>query len=226
MTDLINTIFERLNSPKPIFDEKVTKTNLIPVVEELKNNDDDLENIVYEITDADYFNDMTWILYTTNLDKKYPKTLHFLKTIIENIKKEYVFGELSDLYESLQTKLMKTFLSSPGRTNYNKYTQFTYYLKHYEDADQVEIIILNGMLYTEFIIEDTDLYAIRDIYDILDAIDKACKAEPLTFDTMTEDIQSYYQALHDHIEDGNPINDIELEFLKRELKKSKSNDNH
>lgn len=226
MTDLINTIFERLNSPKPIFDEKVTKTNLIPVVEELKNNDDDLENIVYEITDADYFNDMTWILYTTNLDKKYPKTLHFLKTIIENIKKEYVFGELSDLYESLQTKLMKTFLSSPGRTNYNKYTQFTYYLKHYEDADQVEIIILNGMLYTEFIIEDTDLYAIRDIYDILDAIDKACKAEPLTFDTMTEDIQSYYQALHDHIEDGSPINDIELEFLKRELKKSKSNDNH
>lgn len=135
MTSLINTIFERLNFPKPIFDEKVTKTNLIPVVEELKNNDDNLENIVYEITDADYFNDMTWILYSTNLDKKYPKTLHFLETIIENIKKEYVFGELLDLYESLQTKLMKTFLSSPGRTNYNKYTQFTYYLKYYEEAD-------------------------------------------------------------------------------------------
>ena len=46
MTDLINTIFERLNSPKPIFDEKVTKANLIPVVKELKNNDDDLENII------------------------------------------------------------------------------------------------------------------------------------------------------------------------------------
>lgn len=219
MTSLINTIFERLNFPKPIFDEKVTKTNLIPVVEELKNNDDNLENIVYEITDADYFNDMTWILYSTNLDKKYPKTLHFLETIIENIKKEYVFGELLDLYESLQTKLMKTFLSSPGRTNYNKYTQFTYYLKYYEEADQVEIIILNGTLYTEFIIEDTDRYAIRDIYDILNAIDKACKAEPLTFDTMTENAQSYYQALHDHIKDGSPINDIELEFLKRELKK-------
>lgn len=54
---------------------------------------------------------MTWILYSTNLDKKYPKTLHFLETIIENIKKEYLFGELADLYESLQTKLMKTFLS-------------------------------------------------------------------------------------------------------------------
>lgn len=219
MTDLINTIFECLNSPKPIFDEKVTKTNLIPVVEELKNNDDDLENILYEITNADYFNDMTWILYSTNLDKKYPKTLHFLETIIENIKKEYVFGELLDLYESLQTKLMKTFLSSPGRTNYNKYTQFTYYLKYYEEADRVEIIILNGTLYTEFVIEDTNLYAIRDIYDILNTIDDACNAEPLTFDTMTEDAQSYYQALRDHIEDGSPINDIELEFLKRELKK-------
>lgn len=224
MTDLINTIFERLNSPKPIFDEKVTKTNLIPVVEEL--NDDDLENIVYEITNADYFDDMTWILYSTNLDKKYPKTLHFLETIFENIKKEYVFGELSDLYESLQTKLMKTFLSSPGRTNYDKYTRFTYYLKHHEDADQVEIIILNGALYIEFIIEDTDLYAIRDIYDILNTIDNACKAKPLTIDTMAEDAQNYYQALGDHIEDGSPINNIELEFLKRELKKDKANDNH
>lgn len=219
MTDLINTIFECLNSPKPIFDEKVTKTNLIPVVEELKNNDDDLENILYEITNADYFNDMTWILYSTNLDKKYPKTLHFLETIIENIKKEYIFGELLDLYESLQTKLMKTFLSSPGRTNYNKYTQFTYYLKYYEEADRVEIIILNGTLYTKFVIEDTDLYAIRDIYDILDAIDKACKAKSLTFDTMTEDAQSYYQALHDHVEDGIELSDIELKFLERELKK-------
>lgn len=43
---------------------------------------------------------------------------------------------------------------------------------------------------------------------------------------MTEDTQSYYQALRDHVEDGSPINDIELEFFKRELKKSKSNDNH
>lgn len=219
MTSLINTIFEHLNFPKPIFDEKVTKTNLIPVVEELKNNDDDLENILYEITNADYFNDMTWILYSTNLDKKYPKTLHFLETIIENIKKEYVFGELSDLYESLQTKLMKTFLSSPGHTHYDKYTRFTYYLKHHEDADQIEVIILNGTIYTEFIVEDTDLYVIRDIYDILNTIDDACNAEPLTVDTMTEDAQSYYQALRDHIEDGSPINDIELEFLKRELKK-------
>ena len=219
MTDLINTIFERLNFPKPIFDEKITKTNLIPVVEELKNNDDDLENILYEITNADYFDDMTWILYSTNLDKKYPKTLHFLETIIENIKKEYVFGELADLYESLQTKLMKTFLSSPGRTHYNKYTRFTYYLKHYEETDQVEVIILNGTLYTEFIVEDTDLYVIRDVYDILNTIDDACNAEPLTFDTMTEDAQSYYQALRDHIEDGSPINEIELKFLTREFKK-------
>ena len=183
MTSLINTIFEHLNFPKPIFDEKVTKTNLISVVEEL--NDDDLENIVYEITNADYFNDMTWILYSTNLDKKYPKTLHFLETIFENIKKEYVFGELSDLYESLQTKLMKTFLSSPGRTNYDKYTRFTYYLKHHEDADQVEVIILNGALYTEFIIEDTDLYAIRVIYDILNAIDNTCDAKSLTLSSVT-----------------------------------------
>ena len=111
MTNLINTVFERLNSPHTIFDEEIIKTNLIPVIKELKNHPDDLDDILYEITDADYFNDMSWILITKNLDKKYPKTLHFLETIIENIKKEYVFAELSDLYESLETKLIETFLS-------------------------------------------------------------------------------------------------------------------
>lgn len=108
---------------------------------------------------------------------------------------------------------------SPGRTNYDKYTRFTYYLKHYEEADQVEIIILNGTLYTEFIVEDTNLYVIHAIYDILNTTDDACNAEPLTFDTMTEDAQSYYQALRDHVEDGIKLSNIELKFLERELKK-------
>lgn len=36
---------------------------------------------------------------------------------------------------------------------------------------------------------------------------------------MTEDAQSYYQALRDHIEDGIELSDIELKFLQRELKK-------
>lgn len=219
MTDLINTIFERLNFPKPIFDEKITKTNLIPVVEELKNNDDDLENILYEITDADYFNDMTWILYSINRDKKYPKTLHFLETIIENIKKEYVFAELSDLYESLETKLIETFLSSPGRTNYNEYTRFTYHLEYDENLDQLELFILNGTLYTQVTIEDNDRYAIRDIYDILNIINDACNAEPLAINTMTDNAQNYYRTLSNHIEDGSPLTNIELEFLKCELKK-------
>ena len=179
MTDLINTIFERLNSPKPIFDEKITKANLITIIKELKSHPDDLDDILYEISEADYFNDMSWVLVTKSLDKKYPKTLHFLETIIENIKEEYVFAELSDLYESLETKLIKTFLSSPGRTNYNEYTRFTYHLEYDENLDQLELFILNGTLYTQVTIEDNDRYDIRVIYDILNTIDDACKTKPL-----------------------------------------------
>lgn len=169
---------------------------------------------------------MTWTLYNRNLNKKYPKTLHFLETIIENIKKEYIFSKLSDLYEQLETKLTKTFLESPGCNLYTKYTRFTYYLNYNEDLEQLDIIILNGTLYTVFTIEDTDLYAIRDIYDILNAINNACKTEPITFNTMTNDAQFYYQALSNHVEDGSPLSYIELEFLKRELKKGNSNGNH
>ena len=219
MNKLINTIFERINSPKDIFDEKITKTNLIPVIEELENQPNDLDDILYEISEADYFNDMSWILVTKNLDKKYPRTFHFLETIIENVKKEYVFTELSDLYESLETKLIETFLSSPGRNNYNEYTQFTYHLEYDDNLDQLELFILNGTLYTQVTIEDNDRYAIRDIYNILNIINDACNAKPLSINTMTDNAQNYYRALSNHIEDGSPLTNIELEFLKRELKK-------
>lgn len=65
MTITIDTAFERLNTPRTIFDEKITKVNLIPVLEELKNDDDDdnlLDLILYEISEADYFDDMSWII--------------------------------------------------------------------------------------------------------------------------------------------------------------------
>lgn len=217
MNNLVNTAFERINSPKDIFDEKITKTNLIPVIEELKNRPNDLDHILYEISEADYFSDMSWIVMVIN--KNYPETRSFLETIIENVKKEYVFDELSDLYESLKTKLIETFLSSPGHTNYNEYTRFTYHLEYDENLDQLELIILNGTLYTQFTIEDNDRYNIRVIYDILNAIDNACDAKSLTLSSMTDNAQKYYEALSSHIEDGSPLTNIELEFLKHELKK-------
>lgn len=217
MNNLVNTAFERINSPKDIFDEKITKANLIPVIKELKNRPNDLDHILYEISEADYFSDMSWIVMAIN--KNYPETRSFLETIIENVKKEYVFDELSDLYESLKTKLIETFLSSPGRTNYNEYTRFTYHLEYDENLDQLELIILNGTLYTQLTIEDNDRYDIRVIYDILNAIDNACDAKSLTLSSMTDNAQKYYEALSSHIEDGSPLTNIKLEFLKRELKK-------
>lgn len=217
MNNLINTVFERLNSPKDIFDEKITKTNLIPVIKELKNHPNDLDHILYEISEADDFSDMSWVVMAIN--KNYPETRSFLETIIENVKKEYVFAELSDLYESIETKLIETFLASPGRNHYNEYTRFIYHLDYDENLDQLELIILNGTRYTQFTIEDTDRYDIRVIYDILKAIDDACNAKPLAINTMTDNAQKYYEALSSHIEDGSPLTDIELKFLKRELKK-------
>ena len=217
MNNIVNTAFERINSPKDIFDEKITKANLIPVIEELKNHPNDLDHILYEISEADYFSDMSWIVMAIN--KNYPETRSFLETIIENIKKEYVFDELSDLYESLKTKLIETFLSSPSHINYNEYTRFTYHLEYDENLDQLELIILNGTLYTQFTINDNDRYDIRVIYDILNAIDNACDAKSLTLSSMTDNAQKYYKALSSHIEDGSPLTNIELEFLKRELKK-------
>lgn len=79
MTITIDTAFERLNTPRAIFDEKITKVNLIPVLEELKNDDNDDDDllglILYEISEADYFDDMSWII--TKLDKNYPKNTSF-----------------------------------------------------------------------------------------------------------------------------------------------------
>ena len=46
MNDTIDILFERLNTPRPIFDEVATRTNLIPVAEELKDHPKDMEAII------------------------------------------------------------------------------------------------------------------------------------------------------------------------------------
>ena len=220
MTITIDNAIERLNTPRAIFDEEITKANLIPVFEELKANDDEddmLDLLLYRISDADYFDDMSWIL--TQMyedDEDYPKTRRFLENIIENVKKEYTSTEIRDLCDVIADKL----------TNARSTSSFASFLECDELFDSATITILNGTHYLERSIDDNERYCIRDIYDIFEDIDKTCNAEPIALDTMTDEARRYYNALAGHVDNGEHLTPIELEFLKRELKKGKANDNH
>ena len=220
MTITIDNAIERLNTPRAIFDEEITKANLIPVFEELKANDDEddiLDLLLYRISDADYFDDMSWILTQIGEDDEdYPKTHRFLENIIENVKKEYTSTELTDLCDVIADKL----------TNARSTSSFTSFLECSEDFDSATVTILNGTHYLECSIDDNERYCIRDIYDTFEAIDNACKAEPIALDTMTNEARRYYNALAGHVDNGEHLMPIELEFLKRELKKGKTDDNH
>jgi hypothetical protein len=223
MTETINTAFERLNTPRAIFDEKITKMNLIPVLEEVKD-DDDLDWILYEISEADYFNDMSWII--TKLDKNYPKTRRFLENIIENVKKEYQSTDITDLCDVIADKLTNVRSTSPYLKKHGVYTVFASFLECDDALDYTTVTILNGSHYLERTIDDLDRYCIRSIYDIFEDIDKTCNAEPIALDTMTNEARRYYNALAGHVDNGEHLMPIELEFLERELKKGNPNDTH
>lgn len=217
MAITIDNAIERLNTPRAIFDEEITKANLIPVFEELKANDDEddmLDLLLYTISDADYFDDMSWILtQISEDDEDYPKTHRFLENIIENVKKEYTSTELTDLCDVIADKL----------TNARSTSSFTSFLECSEDFDSATVTILNGTHYLECSIDDNERYCIRDIYDIFKAIDNTCKAEPIALDVMTPDAQRYYDALTLHVSNGEHLMPIELKFLKRELEQPKGN---
>lgn len=220
MPETIDTAFERLNTPRAIFDEKITKVNLIPVLEELKNDDDDddlLDLILYEISEADYFDDMSWII--TKLDKNYPKTRRFLENIIENIKKEYQSTDITDLCDVIADKLTNVRSTSPYHKKHGVYTVFSSFLECDDALDYTTVTILNGTHYLERTIDDNERYRIRDIYDIFTDIDNTCNAEPIALDTMTNNARRYYDALAGHVDNGERLMPIELEFLKRELEK-------
>lgn len=62
MNDTINILFQRLNTPRAIFNEVATRTNLIPVAEELKNHPEDMEAILNAFHKYEYFDNMGSII--------------------------------------------------------------------------------------------------------------------------------------------------------------------
>ena len=233
LNDTINILFERLNTPRAIFDEVATRTNLIPVAEELKDHPKDMETIVNAFHKYEYFDNMGSIIEDLGLKAKYPKTYQFFcelsgEEIMDgdySIKSQYYPPSISDLQEWLSVRLANAFMNSPYFKDSNKYARFAYscYLTSTDeeggfDNDGLLVTILNGDHYEYITIDETDLRCVRNTYDVIQAIVQAAEAKPLEEATLTRDAIDYYNALADHVEDGIELSDIELKFLERELK--------
>lgn len=234
LNDTIDVLFERLNTPRPIFDEVATRTNLIPVAEELKDHPNNMKAIINAFHNYEYFDNMGSIVENLGLKVKYPKTYQFFcelsgEEVMDgdySIKGQYYPPDISDLQEWFSEHLADAFLNSPYVKNTNKYTRFVYscHLTSTDeeggfDNDGLLVTILNGNNYEYITVDETDLRNVRNTYDVIKAIDDAAKAKPLEKATLTLDAIDYYNALASHVEDDIELSDIELEFLQRELKK-------
>ena len=234
MNNTIDILFERLNTPRAIFDKVATRTNLIPVAEELKDHPDDMKAIINAFHKYEYFDNMGTIVEDLGLKDKYPKTYQFFCELSDeeimdgdySIKGQYYPPGISDLQEWLSKRLADAFLNSPYVKDTNKYLPFVYSChltstdeKGGFDNDGLLVTILNGNNYEYITVDETDLPLVRNTYDVIKAIDDVAKAKPLEKATLTSDARKYYNALADHVEDGIELSDIELKFLQRELKK-------
>ena len=234
LNDTIDVLFERLNTPRAIFDEVATRTNLIPVAEELKDHPDDMKAIINAFHKYEYFDNMGSIVEDLDLKDKYPKTYQFFcelsgEEVMDgdySIKGQYYPPGISDLQEWLSERLADAFMNSPYIKDISKYTRFAYscHLTSTDeesgfDNDGLSVSVLNGNHYEYFTIDETELRRVRNTYDIIKDIDKAAKARPLERKTMTQDAIDYYNVLADRVTDGIMLTPIERKFLKRELKK-------
>jgi len=234
LNDTIDVLFERLNTPRAIFDEVATRTNLIPVAEELKDYPKDMEAIINAFHNYEYFDNMGSIVKNLGLADKYPKTYQFFcelsgEEIMDgdySIKSEYYPASISDLQEWLSERLANAFMNSPYVKDTDKYTRFVYncHLTSTDeeggfDNDGLLVTILNGDNYEYIAVDETDLRNVRNTYDVIQAIVQAAEAKPLEEATLTLDAIDYYNALASHVEDGIELSDIELKFLERELKR-------
>lgn len=234
MNNTIDILFERLNTPRAIFDEVATRTNLIPVAEELKDHPDDMKAIINAFHNYEYFDNMGSIVKNLGLKDKYPKTYQFFcelsgEEVMDgdySIKSEYYPPGISDLQEWLSKRLTDACINSPYVKDPNKYAPFAYscYLTSTDeeggfDNDGLFVSILNGEHYDYFTIDETELCLVRNTYDIIKTIDNICKAKPLETTTLTTGTLTYYNILVDLVSKGEALADFEIDTLKRELKK-------
>lgn len=234
LNDTIDVLFERLNTPRAIFDEVVTRTNLIPVAEELNDHPKDMEAIINAFHNYEYFDNMGSIVENLGLKDKYPKTYQFFCELSDeeamdgdySIKGEYYPPGISDLQEWLSERLADAFLNSPYVKDTNKYLPFVYscYLTSTDeesgfDNDGLFVATLNGEHYDHFTIDETKLPLVRNTYDIIKAIDNICKAKPLETTTLTTSTLAYYNILANLVSNGEALAGFEIDTLKRELKK-------
>lgn len=234
LNDTIDILFERLNAPRAIFDEVATRTNLIPVAEELKDHPDDMKAIINAFHKYEYFDNMGSIVENLGLKDKYPKTYQFFcelsgEEIMDgdySIKGKYYPPGISDLQEWLSERLANISMNSPYSKDPNKYTPFVYscHLTSTDeeggfDNDGLSVSVLNGDHYEYFTIDETELPLVRNTYDIIKAIDNICKAKPLEKTTLTTSTLAYYNILANLVSNGEALAGFEIDTLKHELKK-------
>ena len=233
MNEIIDEIYKELNRSNDVFDEVKTKKALEPVAVEFLNGPDDLESILAEIEVETDFDNFETILDRLGIEDKYPATAEFLDDIYEYILPEYYYDSIEDLHIEISRRLERAYNQSKYIKEPLNYLPMAYNSKltstndDYEN-DGLSVKILNGQQYSYFDVDECELTSIYDICDMLYVIDTIGNYELQSTDYLDPETRQYYRALCYHVENGEPLDDVEMTILKRkideDLDKAKKNE--
>ena len=233
MNEIIDEIYKELNMSNDVFDEAKTKKALEPVAVEFLNGPDDLESILAEIEVETDFDNFETILDRLGIEDKYPATAAFLADIYEYVLPEYYYDSIEDLHIEISRRLERAYNQSKYIKEPLNYLPMAYNSKltstndDYEN-DGLSVMILNGQQYSYFDVDESELTSIYDICDILYTIDLISNYELQSTDYLDPETRQYYRALCYHVENGEPLDDVEMTILNRkideDLDKAKNNE--
>ena len=222
MNKIIDEIYNELNGTNDVFDEAKTKKALEPVTVEFLNGPDDLESILAEIEVETDFDNFETILDRLGIEDKYPATAGFLNDIYEYVLPEYYYDCIEDLHIEISRRLEHAYNQSKYIKEPLNYLPMAYNSKltstndDYEN-DGLSVKILNGQQYSYFDVDECELTSIYDICDMLYVIDTIGNYELQSTDYLDPETRQYYRALCYHVENGEPLDDVEMTILKRKI---------
>ena len=222
MNEIIDEIYKELTRSNDVFDEAKTKKALEPVAIEFLNGPDDLEDILAEIEVETDFDNFECLLDRLGIEDKYPATAEFLKDIYEYVLPEYYYDSIEDLHIEISRRLERAYNQSKYIKEPENYLPMAYNSKltttndDYEN-DGLSVKILNGQQYSYFDVDECELTSIYDICDMLYVIDTIGNYELQSTDYLDPETRQYYRALCYHVENGEPLDDVEMTILKRKI---------
>lgn len=221
MNEIIDEIYKELTRSNDVFDEAKTKKALEPVAIEFLNGPDDLEDILAEIEVETDFDNFECLLDRLGIEDKYPATAEFLNDIYEYVLPEYYYDCIEDLHIEISRRLERAYNQSKYIKEPENYLPLAYNSKltstnDYEN-DGLAVVILNGQLYTDIDVDESELSQIYDICEILYVIDSIGNYELHSTDYLDPETRQYYRALCYHVENGEQLDDVEMTILKRKI---------